>query len=95
MFEGIELLEFVPIIIVGFLGGFISYNKETDREFSFKEAFFHILTAIFTTAIVFSLMDLTDWSYLAKMGISAGIGFLGIDKAFELAEKVMNIRRHR
>jgi len=42
--------------------------------------------------IVFALLDMTDFSFISKLALSSAVSFLGIDKALELAQKIVTLR---
>lgn len=87
-------LELLPIALVGLLAGFMSAldNSEDIRK-CFKIGIKRIILSSFLCVVAYSILSATDLPYLARVGISACIGFLGIDKAIEYAKELISFRK--
>lgn len=94
MIEEAHYLELLPIAIVGILAGVVSFfNDEQDTpnklRAHFKVAIKSVLTSSFLCVIVYATLSATDLPYLARVGIAAALGFLGIEKALNLAKELL------
>lgn len=88
-------IELLPVCFVGIFAGFISYlqiDAEEKKQGSFKHILRVVITSSFLTLVVFSILTATNLPYLACVGISAGVGYFGIDKAIDLAQKLINLK---
>lgn len=87
-------LELLPIALVGLLAGFMSAldNSENIAK-CFKIALKRIVLSSFLCVVAYSILSATDLPYLARVGISACIGFLGIEKAISYAKEILNFKR--
>lgn len=101
----LAMLEYLPLILVGFfMGLFKALRAEVLREdendttiaskFDVVKVFVieGINGAIFCF-VIYGLLSLSDLPYIFKVCVGALISYLGIDKAMELVEKVLNIKR--
>lgn len=80
--------ELFPILFVGLFAGLASYYADDSRKKIVKV----VLTSLFLTLLVFTLLTMADLPYLAKVGISAGAGYFGIDKSLELIQKLLSLK---
>lgn len=87
-----EYFQLLPISIVGILAGVVSYYTAEYKEF--KEALKVVITSVFLTIVVYSLLSATDLPYLAKVGISACVGYFGVEKAIELVQKIISLKNN-
>lgn len=93
----VHYLELLPVACVAVLSGaahYFSLADETERKEG--KAFFVakiVFTSAFLALLVYATLSATDLPYLAKVGISAAVGYFGIDKAIELAQKALSLRR--
>lgn len=91
-----ELWAILPCIILGIFCGIASYfqNYLHDSEFkpSKQKLIANGLTSAILSFIIFACLDSTDLSFMTKLAISSGVAFLGIDKALDLAQKLLNLR---
>ena len=86
-----EYIQLLPVSIVGILSGFIRYYSGEKRNL--KEALKMIFTVIFLTLIAYSILTAVDLPYLARVGISVFVGHFGVDKAIELVQKIMSVKK--
>lgn len=91
-----EYLELIPITLVGLLAGFMGAldNKDCIKA-GIKEAIKRIVISSFLCIVTYSILSATDLPYLAKVGISACVGFLGLDKAIKLVKEIISLKRSR
>lgn len=96
MIEAGHYLELLPIAIVGILAGIVSFFNEEQREdtsndirYLLKVALKSVVTSSFLCVIVYATLSATDLPYLARVGIAAALGFLGIEKALNLAKELL------
>lgn len=87
-----EYIQLMPICAVGLLAGVIAYYSGENRDI--RVAVRAIITSAFLTIITFSILSATDLPYLAKVGVSACIGYFGIDKAIELVQKILALKNN-
>lgn len=101
----LDFLEYLPLILVGFfMGLFKALRAEVLREDEEDESVtskFDVLKIFIVEGIqgavfcfvVYGLLSLTELTYIFKVCVGALISYLGIDKAMELVEKVLSIRK--
>ena len=91
-----EYLELIPIALVGLLAGFMGAldNKDCIKA-GIKEAIKRIVISSFLCIVTYSILSATDLPYLAKVGVSACVGFLGLDKAIKLVKEIISLRRSK
>lgn len=93
-----KYLELFPVCLMGLLSGVVSYfNSKTEphTQGAFTTVVKSIITCAFLAIISYAILSATDLPYLAKVGISCAIGYFGIDKAIELAQKMINLKGTR
>lgn len=87
-------LELLPIALVGLLAGFMgALDNSEDIRKCFKIAIKRIVLSSFLCVVAYSILSATDLPYLARVGISACIGFLGIEKAISYAKELISFRK--
>lgn len=101
----LDFLEYLPLILVGFfMGLFKALRAEVLREDEEDESViskFDVLKIFIVEGIqgavfcfvVYGLLSLTEFPYIFKVCVGALIAYLGFDKAMELVEKVLSIRK--
>ena len=101
----LDFLDYLPLILVGFfMGLFKALRAEVLREDEEDESVtskFDVLKIFIVEGIqgavfcfvVYGLLSLTELPYIFKVCVGALIAYLGIDKAMELVEKVLSIRK--
>ena len=96
--------ELLPVFLIGFACSIIANLDLFKRQFSDTEgkanlrlfAVEFVRNFIFTTifaVFLFYLCGSFTENYQLKLGIVGVISILGIEKALELVEKIMNLRR--
>ncbi|WP_104759635.1 phage holin family protein [Helicobacter bizzozeronii] len=86
-----EILELLPITLIGILAGGLNYfNNPTE---TIKHAIVVVLTSSFLCVCSFAMLSATDLPYLAQVGLSAVVGYLGIDNALEIVKKILNLKK--
>lgn len=103
-----ELFELIPLFIIGALCGLASYftnkgiesdhkDENTGETMSSKEIAKRIIaTTIYSgmlCAITYAILNVTDFNYLAKVGIASAIALLGIDGALNIVKEFLAHRR--
>lgn len=91
----IHYVELFPVFIVALLAGLVSFYNQVNEYGTPKtkrDAVRIIGTSAFLGLISYSLLSATDLPYLARVGISAAIGFFGIDKTIEIVQKLLSLR---
>lgn len=86
-----EYIQLLPVSAVGLLSGFIRYYSGEKRNL--KEALKIVVTSVFLTLIAYSILTAIDLPYLARVGISAFVGHFGVDRAIELVQKMMSVKK--
>lgn len=93
----VQYLELLPVSCVAILSGAAHYFNLADRGTTEQSKLFYAIKIVFTSAflaiLVYAILSATDLPYLAKVGISAAVGYFGIDKAIEIAQKAMSLRK--
>lgn len=88
-------LELIPVSLVALFAGIISYFNGVDKAQRSKSyAIKVIITSAFLALTAYTILSATDLPYLAKVGISAMIGFFGIDKTIELVQKLLSLKNN-
>lgn len=91
--NAVHYIELLPVGCVALLAGVINYfNTEVKESNTKLYALKTITTSAFLGLIAYSMLSATDLPYLAKIGITAGIAFFGIDKAIELVQRIISLR---
>lgn len=85
-----EYIELLPICFVGIVSGCINYLQVESA--GKKETIRIIITSSFLTILTYAILTSTSLPYLACVGISAAVGYFGIDKAIELAQKLLSLK---
>ena len=93
----LEYLELIPIMLVGLVSGFVGaldgVNKDgTNAKEAIMQGVKKMLTSSFICVVAFSILSATELPYLAKVGISAVIGFLGFDRAISLVRELIALK---
>lgn len=85
--------ELLPIFIVGLVSGVVAYMKtEPNARDTNREVFKIFFTSVFLAMVVYAILTATDLPYLARVGISAGVGGLGIDGFLEIVNKILGLK---
>ena len=86
-----EFLELVPIGLIGILAGGLNYFNSPHE--TIRHALVVVITSAFLCICAFAMLSATDLAYLAKVGISAAVGYLGLDNAVEVVKKILSLRK--
>ncbi|MFC3847584.1 phage holin family protein [Helicobacter baculiformis] len=86
-----ELLQLLPIWLIGLLAGALNYF--TNEKQSLKQAIGIVLTSSFVCSCVFAILSATDLPYLARVGMSASVGYFGIERALDILKNLINIKK--
>lgn len=91
-----EVLALLPCFLLGLGSGVASYFHNyiihKDYDGSWRKFLGTALSSMVIAFIVFALLDMTDFSFISKLALSSAVSFLGIDKALELAQKIVTLR---
>lgn len=95
-----EILAIFPCLLLGFLVGVANYYKpfiegEKEHKPSIKKFMGCATSSAVISFIIFAMLDSTNFTFLTKLSISSAVAFLGIDKAIEIAHKVLSLRGGR
>lgn len=92
-----ELWAILPCIVLGIFCGLASYFSNFMHDENYKPSKRKLIANAMTSAIlsfiIFALLDKTDFSFMNKLAISSAVAFLGIDKALNLVERILNLRK--
>lgn len=95
-------LEYLPLILVGFIvGTFKGLKLETHRKDDKITSHLQIAKSVFLEGlagsiicfIAYGLLSIADLPYIFKCCVGACIVFLGMDKALEIVDKFLRIRK--
>ena len=96
----VSMLEYLPLVLVGFfIGLFKALKNEDDEE---KEERLLDIVKIFLIEgvngailcfICYGLLSLAELPYIFKVCAGALIAYLGMDKAMDLIDRFLNIRK--
>ncbi len=92
----IYLLELSPLFIVGIICGLSNYLSDEEdncEDKKIKCIFKYIINSAVLCTIIYCILTSLDLAYLTKVGISAAITYLGIDKALSLIKEFIHLRR--
>ncbi|WP_163565140.1 phage holin family protein [Helicobacter suis] len=86
-----EYAELVPIGLIGIVGGTLNYSSSGSK--GLKHACKFACVSGFISLCVFAMLSATELPYMAKVGISASVGYFGIERAIEIVKNILNIRK--
>ncbi|BEG56466.1 hypothetical protein NHP21005_01540 [Helicobacter sp. NHP21005] len=52
-----------------------------------------VCTSGFICMCVFAMLSSTNLPYMAKVGLSASVGYFGIDRTIEVVQKILSLRK--
>lgn len=100
------LLEILPLLLLGFLCGFVRFarsenelinsseNSDKLSKTRFLRGFDVVLTSAITSLIIFaSLSHFTEFSYLVKIAFSSCVALYGVDKILEFLQKIVSLKK--
>ena len=94
-------LELLPLLFIGIICGVyncLHYNEYSEENQQVLTPFLLFIKYATSSCVVssalFFILDLANISYEARVGIAALVSFLGIDKAIEMIEKILNLKNH-
>ncbi|WP_163532237.1 phage holin family protein [Helicobacter suis] len=86
-----QYAELLPIGLIGIVAGTLNYFSSNNK--GLKHAAKFACVSGFISLCVFSMLSATDLPYMAKVGISASVGYFGIDKAIDIVKNIFSIRK--
>lgn len=93
------LYAILPCIVLGLFCGIASYFQNYLKDEDFKpnkgKLVANGLTSAILSFIIFAILDSTDLTFMTKLAISLAIAFLGIDKALDVAERLLQLRSQK
>lgn len=95
LFSNDDLTDALLLILNGC---FIGITRHLTMEnFSIKGMVLSVINATILIVCVFAGLGIifTELKYLHKMLIAGGAGFLGLDKIFDIAERILKIREYK
>lgn len=87
--------EIAPVVLLGIICGLISFFRQDDadnEDATIKTFIANGLTSFGMCIICYAILDSVDLSYMSRLGISGFIGIFGVDKALDLAQKLLSLR---
>lgn len=81
--------EILTAIIVGLIAGFMQELCKENPHDWFKT----IISTSFVVFSIFLIMDFTELSYSAKLGVSAIFGFFGLEKGLSHIKEFLGVFR--
>lgn len=92
-----EYLAIIPCILLGFLVGVANYFKpfleNDDFKTSWRRFFASATSSVVLSFIIFAILDSANLTFMTKLAISSAVAFLGIDKAVDLVERLLSLRK--
>lgn len=92
-----ECLAIIPCILLGFLVGVANYFKpfliDDNYKGTWKKFFASATSSAVISFVIFAVLDGTDLTFMTKLAISCAVAFLGIDRAVDLAERLLSLRK--
>lgn len=94
-----QLISLSPILIIGLFIGMASFFSQQQGNISkktmLKQLTRDVLTSVILCFIVYTMLSLTEFPYMAKIGIASAIGFFGIDNAIVIIQKILSLKDHK
>ena len=90
-----DYLELVPVFVIGLCSGLVAFFSDKSDNYTKFYAFKSILTSAFLTIVMYGILSSTDLPYLAKVMFSCAVGFFGVDRAIEIAQKLIAMKGSR
>ncbi|WP_104683071.1 phage holin family protein [Helicobacter felis] len=91
IFRVSEYLQLLPIGLIGILSGALNYFN--NPKSSLRHALVVMFTSCFICLCVFAMLETTQLTYLTKVGISASVGYFGIDRAIEIVRNILSFKK--
>ena len=88
-------LELVPVFVIGLCSGLVAFFSDKSDNHTKFYAFKSILTSAFLTIVIYGILSSTDLPYLAKVMFSCAVGFFGVDRAIEIAQRLIAMKGSR
>lgn len=97
-----EMRAILPVIILGAFCGVASYfgeylKSEIKPAKSPVSRVRRAVASAFSSSaiafIIFAILDSSSLTYMTKLAISCGVAFFGFDRAIEIAERLLNLRK--
>lgn len=88
-----QYAELIPIALVGALSGFMCILDSKDLSVGIKGALRRILVSSFLCALTYAILSTTELPYLARVGISACVAFLGFERAISYVKEFLEMRK--
>lgn len=93
----LDLNATVPCILLGFLVGVANYFKpfisDDNYKGTWKKFFASATSSAVISFMIFAILDSTDLTFMTKLAISCAVAFLGIDRAVDLVERLLSLRK--
>ncbi|WP_066389548.1 phage holin family protein [Helicobacter himalayensis] len=88
-------MELLPVSVVALLAGCMNYLGQEKGNRDLKLSLKIVATSAFLALITFSILSATDLPYLAQVGLSAAVGYFGIDNAIEIVQKLIALKSNK
>lgn len=94
-----EIWAILPCVLLGIFCGIASYFQNFLHDENFKPSVRKLvangLVSAIMSFIIFACLDSTDFSFMTKLAISSAVAFLGIDRALDIAQKLLSLRGNK
>lgn len=91
-----EHLAIIPCVLLGFLVGVANYFKpflSDDYKGTWRKFFASATSSAVLSFIIFAILDSANLTFMTKLAISCAVAFLGIDRAVDLVERLLSLRK--
>ncbi len=92
-----EYMAIIPCLVLGFLVGVANYFKpfmsDDNYEGTWRKFCASAMSSAILSFIIFAVLDGTALTFMTKLAISCAVAFLGIEKAMDLVERLLSLRK--
>ncbi len=88
-------LELFPVSFVAILAGVMNYLGQEKHNKDLILTLRVVATSAFLALITYSILSATDLPYLARVGLSAAVGYFGIDNAIDIVQKLIALKSNK
>lgn len=88
-------IELVPIVVLGLFAGlakFFQLDEDSTKKATLRVLFGFSLSSMVVCTIIYAALDSTALTYLTKFAIAGLVAFFGIDKALDIAQRLLSLR---
>lgn len=92
-----EYWAIIPCLILGFLVGVANFFKpfmsDDDYKGTWRKFFASAMSSAVLSFIIFAILDSANLTFMTKLAISCAVAFLGVDRAVDLVERLLSLRK--